>query len=462
MAQRLGRRTLSLILADAVVVMTAVLAALLVRLGISGAHSYLIEDEGLLRLLPIIIISLAFLYIYDLYDFVVISNRRELMLRAVQALGWSWLALALLYYFVPFLEIGRGTAVYSIAFSLLMLLGLRAAIHFLFGHPEFGEKVLIVGNGELAVDTARAISRRVDAGYRVAGFISSDFDGVKRSLPTARSLGSLDEMETIVERERINSIVINTQQLNGTFPTDALLRMRLAGGVNIEEFPSFFERVTARIHLGMFHPSWVIFSQRSPDTQLKAAFREIFYRFLALVSLVLSLPLIAITAVLVKLESKGPVFYRQTRVGKDGRLIEVIKFRSMRVDAEKDGSAIWAKKNDDRVTRVGRVIRKIRVDEIPQFWSILKGEMSFIGPRPERPQFVSMLAKEIPFYEHRHLVHPGLTGWAQIKYPYGSSVEDARRKLEYDLYYIKNQSIALDVVILFETVKTILFGRGAR
>lgn len=462
MAQGFSRRTLYLILADVVVIVTAVLGALVLRLNVAGASSYLVDADGWVRLVPIVLVSLVALYLYDLYDFLVISNRRELMLRAVQALGSSWLTLALVYYFVPYLEIGRGTAVYSIAFSLVLLLSLRAALHFLLGHPEIGEKVLIVGDGELAVDTAMAVAKRVDAGYRIAGFISSDFDAVKNSFPDARSLGSLDNMESVVENERINAIVINTQQLNGSFPTDALLRMRLAGGVTIEEFPSFFERVTARIHLGMFHPSWVIFSHRSPDTQFKALAREIFYRFLALIGLVLSFPIAVITAILIKLESKGPVLYRQERVGKNGRLIEVIKFRSMRVDAEKPGDAVWARTNDDRVTRVGRIIRKIRVDEIPQFWSILKGDMSFIGPRPERPQFVELLATEIQFYEHRHLVHPGLTGWAQIKYPYGASVEDARRKLEYDLYYIKNQSIVLDVIILFETIKTILFGRGAR
>jgi len=428
----------------------------------AGARSYLTEDDGWVRIIPIVFIGMIALYFYDLYDFVIISDRRELMLRAVQALGAAWLALALVYYFVPFLEIGRGTAVYTIAFSLVLLLCLRASIHFLLGHPEIGEKVLIVGNGQLAVDTAKAITRRVDAGYRIAGFISSDFQNVKRRLPSARNLGSLDDMEMVVEREKINSIVINAQELNGSFPAEALLRMRLAGGVTVEEFPSFFERVTSRIHLGMFHPSWVIFSHHVPNTQFKTIFREAFYRLLAFVGLILSLPIAAVTAVLIKLESNGPVLYSQERVGRHGRRIKVIKFRSMKVDAEKDGNAVWAKKNDSRVTRIGKIIRTIRVDEIPQFWSILKGDMSFIGPRPERPQFVAMLAKEIPFYEHRHLVQPGLTGWAQIKYPYGSSIEDARRKLEYDLYYVKNQTIFLDVVILFETIKTILFGRGAR
>jgi len=444
------------------VITTAVLEALVLRLDYAGARSYLTEDDGWVRIIPIVFIGMIALYFYDLYDFVIISDRRELMLRAVQALGAAWLALALVYYFVPFLEIGRGTAVYTIAFSLVLLLCLRASIHFLLGHPEIGEKVLIVGNGQLAVDTAKAITRRVDAGYRIAGFISSDFQNVKRRLPSARNLGSLDDMEMVVEREKINSIVINAQELNGSFPAEALLRMRLAGGVTVEEFPSFFERVTARIHLGMFHPSWVIFSHHVPNTQFKTIFREAFYRLLAFVGLILSLPIAAVTAVLIKLESNGPVLYSQERVGRHGRRIKVIKFRSMKVDAEKDGNAVWAKKNDSRVTRIGKIIRTIRVDEIPQFWSILKGDMSFIGPRPERPQFVAMLAKEIPFYEHRHLVQPGLTGWAQIKYPYGSSIEDARRKLEYDLYYVKNQTIFLDVVILFETIKTILFGRGAR
>ena len=181
----------------------------------------------------------------------------------------------------------------------------------------------------------------------------------------------------------------------------------------------------------------------------------------ALLGAVLSLPIAMLTAILIKIESRGPVFYRQERVGKNGRIFTLMKFRSMRADAEKDGP-VWAKTEDERMTRVGRIIRIVRVDEIPQFWNILRGDMNFVGPRPERPHFISQLAQEIPFYEQRHLIAPGLTGWAQIKYPYGASIDDARKKLEYDLYYIKNQSITLDATIMFETVKTILLGRGAR
>jgi len=216
------------------------------------------------------------------------------------------------------------------------------------------------------------------------------------------------------------------------------------------------------VHVDMLRPSWLIFAGRPKDTRLKSVLREIVHRGLGLIGLVLSLPIALVTAILIKLESRGEIFYKQERVGKNGRIVKVIKFRSMRSDAEKDGKPVWAIAGDDRVTRVGRVIRKIRIDEIPQFWNIIKGEMSFVGPRPERPHFVSQLAEEIPFYEHRHLVAPGLTGWAQIKYPYGASVHDARQKLQYDLYYIKNQSLALDLVIVFETVKTVLFGKGGR
>jgi exopolysaccharide biosynthesis polyprenyl glycosylphosphotransferase len=211
----------------------------------------------------------------------------------------------------------------------------------------------------------------------------------------------------------------------------------------------------------MMRPSWLIFSGRGRRPRLHDLARAAMHRGAALAGGVLSLPVALLAALLIKLESPGPALYRQERVGKNGRPFTIMKFRSMRADAEKSGP-VWARDKDDRVTRVGRVIRKIRVDEIPQFWNILKGEMSFVGPRPERPHFVRQLAEEIPFYEQRHLIAPGLTGWAQIKYPYGSSVEDARQKLQYDLYYVKNQSLVLDAIILFETVKTILFGRGAR
>jgi sugar transferase (PEP-CTERM system associated) len=246
----------------------------------------------------------------------------------------------------------------------------------------------------------------------------------------------------------------------GQLPTDKLLQLSLMGIVNIEEGASFYERVTGRVSLNMIRPSWLIFSGRGRQARLAAVTRSTVHRLVALLGGILSLPVALLTAILIKLDSPGPVFYKQERVGKNGRPFVLMKFRSMCQDAEKEGP-VWATKDDDRTTRVGQVIRKIRVDEIPQFWHILRGEMNFVGPRPERQHFVAQLAQEIPYYEQRHLIAPGLTGWAQIKYPYGASIEDARQKLQYDLFYIKNQSLILDAIILFETIKIILFGRGA-
>src|SRR5437016_602996 len=211
----------------------------------------------------------------------------------------------------------------------------------------------------------------------------------------------------------------------------------------------------------LIRPSWLIFSSRGRRARISEIACVAMHRTVAFIGAILSLPIAIVTAIVIKIDSRGPVLYKQERVGRNGRTFTLMKFRSMRADAEKNGP-VWAQSSDDRVTRVGRIIRKVRVDEIPQFWNILKGEMNFVGPRPERPHFVKQLAAEIPFYEHRHLVAPGLTGWAQIKYPYGASVGDAIQKLQYDLYYIKNQSLTLDMVIVFDTMKTVLFGHGGR
>jgi len=274
-------------------------------------------------------------------------------------------------------------------------------------------------------------------------------------------IGLTDDLESIVKTEGIDRIVVAMGERRGQLPTDRLLKLGLGGDVSIEEGATFYERVTGRVSLEMIRPSWLIFTGRGRQAKLAAVTRNAVHRFVALIALVFSLPIVLLTAILIKLDSRGPVFYKQERVGENGRSFVLTKFRSMRVDAETDGP-VWASKRDERTTRVGRIIRKIRVDEIPQFWNILRGEMSFVGPRPERPHFVAQLAREIPYYEQRHLIAPGLTGWAQIKYPYGASIEDSRQKLQYDLFYIKNHSLLLDAIIMFETIKIILFGRGGQ
>jgi sugar transferase (PEP-CTERM system associated) len=435
--------------------------ATLLRLGSDGFEEYFVEHYGVYKAALVTIVCLAAFYFYDLYDFVVIGDRRELVLRLMQALGMAWVALAVIFYVAPDLMVGRGVSLIALPLALGLMVGWRVSIHYLLGHPKMGERILIVGTGAQGLEIAREVLARRDAGYRIVGFVDNKPELVGRSLINPRVLGTTTDLPELVRREGIDRIVVAMGERRGRFPTKQLLDLSLSGDVAIEEGTSFYERLTGRVHLDMLRPSWLIFTGRGRQARLSAFLRALLHRGAALVGGLLSLPIVILTAIAIKLDSPGPIFYRQERVGKNGRIFTLIKFRSMRVDAEKEGP-VWAKENDDRTTRVGRIIRKTRIDEIPQFWNILKGEMNFVGPRPERPHFVKQLAEEIPFYEQRHLVAPGLTGWAQIKYPYGASIEDARQKLQYDLYYIKNQSLALDALIMFETIKIILFGRGAR
>lgn len=456
---RANARTSLLLLAEAAVVFGAIVVAVYLRLGVEDSQNELLMRQGFLKAALATLFCLAAFYLFDLYDFIVMHDRRELVLRLVQALGLAWVALALAFYAFPQLMLGRGISLIALPLALGLMVSWRLSIHWLLGHPDFGEKILIVGSGSFAVEVAREMLERPDAGYRIAGFVGTDPELLGKSLINPRVIGLTSDLEEVVRREGIDRIVVAMGERRGQLPTNELLQLSLAGTVNIEEGASFYERVTGRVSLNLIRPSWLIFSSRGRQARISGIARNVVHRIVALVGGLLSLPIAVGTAILIKLDSRGPVLYRQERVGKNGSLFTVMKFRSMRTDAEKAGP-VWASLDDDRTTRVGRIIRKLRIDEIPQFWNILRGDMDFVGPRPERPHFVSQLAEEIPYYEQRHLIAPGLTGWAQIKYPYGASIEDARQKLQYDLYYIKNQSLMLDAIILFETIKIILFGRG--
>jgi sugar transferase (PEP-CTERM system associated) len=452
---------LLLILAEAFLVYGAIIFAVYIRVGVADAPLELIEKSGYLKAGVAAFFCLFAFYLFDLYDFLMMHDRKELVLRLVQALGLAWIALAISFYTFPSLNLGRGISLIALPLALTLMVSWRVSIHWFLGHPDFGERILIVGSGNLAVELAREVLDRPDAGYRIVGFVGTDAELLGKSLINPRVIGMTEQLDEIVKRDGIDRIVVAMGERRGQFPTNKLLQLSLAGQVNIEEGASFYERLTGRVSLNMIRPSWLIFTGRGRQAKLSEFSRIFVHWMVALIGAILSLPLVLITAIFIKLESRGPVFYKQERVGKNGRTFVLMKFRSMRVDAEQDGP-VWASKGDARTTRVGRIIRKCRVDEIPQFWNILKGEMSFVGPRPERPHFVAQLAEEIPFYQQRHLIAPGLTGWAQIKYPYGASIEDARQKLQYDLFYIKNQSLVLDAIVLFETVKIILFGRGAQ
>ena len=454
-------RTYFLIFADIAAIYGSVVLAIYFRLGAEGLVDQLYLKNGLVRIGFATGVWLVSMYFHDLYDYQILSQRSQMTLRTVQAVGVSWVLLAVIYYLFPPLEIGRGTALYSIAMTLVILLSIRWSLGRVLDLDSLGERILILGDGDEVVDAFNAAVNRHAAGYRIIGTLGpAAMNG--HTGPFVRTLGSINDLERIVSTERIDRVVVGVRQRRGIFPTEALLRLRLNGEVSIDECASFYENVAGKVHLDLIRPSWLIFSEFSRNTQIKAAVRDFVHRLMALTGLIVSLPLAFLAAVLIKLESNGPIFYKQQRVGKNGRTFTVIKFRSMRTDAEASGKPVWAQADDDRVTVVGKVIRKVRIDEIPQFWNILKGEMKFVGPRPERPHFVEQLAEEIPFYQHRHLVAPGLTGWAQVKYPYGASVKDARQKLEYDLYYIKNQTLRLDMLIVLQTIKIILLGRGGR
>jgi sugar transferase (PEP-CTERM system associated) len=456
---RLNKRTILLLLVEAMLLFSGLIVAVYVRLGGIDAEDALIERYGFYKAALATVFCLTSFYLFDLYDFIVMHDRGELVLRLLQALGLAWIALALLFYVVPPVMIGRGVSLIALPIALLLMVSWRLAIHWVLGHPELGERILIVGSGSIAVEVARETLNRPDAGFRVVGFVDNDPALVGKSLINPKVIGLTSELAALVKRENIDRLVVAMGDRRGQFPTQELLRLSLSGDVSIEESASFYERLTGRVLLDMIRPSWLIFSSRGRRARTNEVLRIVIHRTVALIGAILSLPIAILTAILVKIESRGPVLYKQERVAKNGRTFTLMKFRSMRVDAEKNGP-VWATNGDDRMTRVGRIIRKIRVDEIPQFWNILRGDMNFVGPRPERPHFVSQLAQEIDYYEQRHLVAPGLTGWAQIKYPYGASIEDAKKKLEYDLYYIKSQNLMLDATIMFETIKTILSGRG--
>jgi sugar transferase (PEP-CTERM system associated) len=398
-------------------------------------------------------------YYNDLYDLTVVHSSRELLIRLLQAAGAASIIIALLYLLVPSLNIGNGIFVSSLVIFLLAIIAWRLLFNRLAYASNLEERVLIVGSGPTARTLARQIQHQHDFGYRVVGYVSDQPPAHGGTIPVA--LGGADEIPRIVRDYDVDRIVVALTDRRGRLPIAELLEAKLSG-IKVEDATTTYERLTGKILIDDLKPSWLIFSDGFAISRWTRFAKRAFDLLLASVGFVLSAPLTVLTALAVYLDSEGPILYCQERVGENGRVFTVYKFRSMRVDAEKTGMPMWAAQDDARVTRVGRVIRKTRLDELPQLWNVLRGDMSFVGPRPERPYFVEQLSQEIPFYQQRHAVKPGLTGWAQIKYQYGSSVEDAMEKLRYDLYYIKHLSIALDLSIVFDTVKVIIFGKGAK
>jgi sugar transferase (PEP-CTERM system associated) len=422
--------------------------------------SFTNDGAFLLKVLLVVASVQMSLYYFDLYDLKYFRNKLELVIRLLQSLGASSILLAFLYYLIPSLIMGRGIFFLSLGFMAAMIVFWRLVYNYLLKSREMDQKILIIGTGELATNIAKEIIEEPDTGFRVIGFITDNPDRVGERLINPSIIGTQSQISEIAIREKVGRVVVALEERRGKFPDSQLLECKMRG-ITLEEGNSFYEHLTGKLQVESLRPSFLIFSDGFRRAKLMMWVKGLMEFVLSLLGLIFLLPLILIITGLIKFESRGPAFYKQERVGKNGKVFKLLKFRSMIEDAEADGP-VWAEKNDDRVTRIGRWIRKWRLDEIPQMMNVLRGDMSFVGPRPERPFFVEDLRKEIPYYDQRFSVKPGVTGWAQIKYPYGASKEDALEKLKYDLYYIKNLSVLFDLIIIFETIKVVLFGKGAR
>ncbi len=456
-------RRLSLVMSETTLLVLVGLAAAYLRLTHNLSYE-LSERQGWLKLiLTTLVIQLSF-YLFDLYSLNATRVYRKVVINLVKALGAATVLLSILFFALPMLELGRGVFLVELSLTFIVISAWRKLVAWSTGHPQLGvrERVLILGSGKQAIEVAQATLERRNAGFHIVGFADNKPELVGKSLINPSVIGLTSEVAYLVENHQVDRIVVAVEDRRGQFPTEELLNLTLSGRVAVEESACYYERLTGKIATELLRPSWLIFSRGSRYSAVVTHARRVINALLAAMGFALSLPIMMLVAIAVKLDSRGPIFYTQERMGKNGRRFKIIKFRSMRTDAEEASGPVWAEESDPRVTRIGRVIRKLRLDELPQFVNVIRGDMNFVGPRPERPVFVEQLNQIIPYYSQRHLVKPGLTGWAQIKYPYGSSVEDAIEKLRYDLYYIKNQTLLLDLGIIFETIKIVLFGRGAR
>ena len=405
-------------------------------------------------------VSLEFAMIaVGVYGVDALQSLRFASARLIVAVSLGVICLSVLFFFFPAITFWRSNLLYSMGIAVGLLIGLRILLGKTLGGQVFKRRIVVLGAGARAA-RLKALAQKPGAGFVVVGYVSMSESA--RVIPEAIAREAIYNLADHVVLLNASEVVLALEERRNALPLKDLLRIKTTG-VHVNEISTFLERETGRVDLQSVNPSWLIFSDGfSSGRMLSGMFKRLFDIAASLILLLVTLPIILVTAIAVRLESAGPAFYRQRRVGLYNVGFDMIKLRSMRQDAEAPGKAVWAEKDDPRITRVGRFIRKARIDELPQAWSVLKGEMSFVGPRPERPQFVEDLEQQVPYYAERHMVKPGITGWAQINYPYGASIDDSRQKLEYDLYYAKNYSPFLDLLILLQTIRVVLWPEGAR
>jgi sugar transferase (PEP-CTERM system associated) len=446
-------RTLMLLLCEALLVGGSFLLATTYLIG-PDSYIALIYENGIFKILGITVLTLLLSYYFDLYEPQRISGRWEIYFRLLLVLSVLSFVLAGLVYLIPDTYIGPHVFTAGISILAVILVLWRRVYEWIMGFSAFQERVYVLGGGVRARHVVEILRTRRDAGMEVVeGEATGEFDSdLERFAADLRAFRA--------PKAGIDRVIVAMENRRGSMPVRELLDLRLKGVV-IEDASTLMERLLGKLPLEGLNPSTLIFTQGFNVRASQQIVRRLISMTVAFIGLAVCLPFIPFIILAVRLSSPGPIFFRQTRVGLRGRHFSVIKFRTMRQDAEAHG-AVWATKDDPRVTSLGRFMRKTRLDEIPQLWNVLRGEMGFVGPRPERPEFVQWLASEIPFYELRHMIRPGITGWAQVRYQYGASLAETKQKLEYDLYYVKHLSVGLDLLIMFETIKTIILRRGAQ
>jgi sugar transferase (PEP-CTERM system associated) len=453
----LNKRIILLVMADILAALLAIPSAYIVRFrSIPSLNTML--DLGAVKIAFFVLVVIFVSFIVEIYKHHRDLRTREIAARVIISLGLSFVLISSLSYSFPSVLYGRGILVLSLiifgAFQFLCHFGYRLCVKF----SGFARKVLILGVGPLAEHVGEVIPS-TDDNYILSGYVNCANE--QSHVPEGAILGNTDSLYETVKKQKADKIVVSLSERRGVFPLRDVMDCKL-NGIEVIDAPSFYEQVTGKLLLENITPSWFIFSEGFRIKAWRRIVKRVMDVVCAAFGIVVTIPLLPFIALAIKLDSPGPVFYKQKRVGEKERNFILYKFRTMRLNAESETGAVWAQQHDPRATRVGEFFRRSRIDELPQLFNVLKGDMSLVGPRPERPEFVEELKEAIPYYSERHFVKPGVTGWAQVRYPYGASVKDALEKLRYDLYYIKNISLVFDIVIILETIKVVLFRRGGR
>jgi sugar transferase (PEP-CTERM system associated) len=444
-------RTLVLLIGEALIVWTSfLLGVVLVRQ--QDTYIALIYEHGIYKILGVTLLVLLCSHWLDLYDTARLNAKGELYFRLLMVPGVLAFILAGIAYLRPNYLLGSGSSAVGLIILTVALFGWRLAFTWLVQLPILVERVYVLGTSERAQRMVQGLRQNPELGVQVMSWTGKMEGAVTREAVAAHLMD-------VVHKQKVHRVILAMPDRPDTIPTDELFQLRMQG-VKVEEAASWLEKISNKIEVENLDPNWLVRSEGFHRSTVFIVTRRALSVIISLLGFILAVPLFPLIMLAIRLDSKGPVFYTQTRVGKNGRLFKLVKFRTMRQDAEAANGPQWAVDNDPRVTRVGKFLRSSRLDDIPQLCCVLKGDMAVVGPRPERPEFVEYLSKEIPYYGVRHMVRPGLAGWAQVRYKHVSTVEDAREELAYDLFYIKNASIGLDLLIMFQTLKTVLLLRG--